>query len=134
MTLSHFTLALKLLAPVFLAVSAIHFFFGVGAEVMVGAILPSNVVVEPTLNSQNRFYGVSYALYGVLLWLCATDIKRFEPVLNAVLWVTFLASIARVITWLQYGSPAPFVIFLMATELICPPVVGLWYAKVKNAS
>jgi Domain of unknown function (DUF4345) len=129
-----FVLALKAFSPVLFLVAALHLILGVGAEVMIGAVLPMSAIVEPTLNSQNRFYGVSYALYAVVLWLCAGDLKRFEPIFKAVLWVSLLAGVSRLVAWAQYGAPAPFVVFLLATELLFPPILWLWYSRVQNVA
>jgi hypothetical protein len=127
-------LALKALAFVLLLVAGLHLVFGVGADVMVGAVLPASAVTEPSLSSQNRFYGVSYALYAVVLWLSAMDMKRFEPMFKAVLVVSFAAGVARLVAWAQYGAPAPFVVFLLATELLFPPIMWLWYSRVRNVA
>lgn len=123
---------LKVFAPVLLVVAALHLILGVSAEALLGAKLPQEVINEPSLNSQNRFYGVSYALYGVVLWLCSNDIKRFEPVFKATMWVSLFAGASRLVAWAMHGAPAPFVLFLLATELVFPCVLLLWHAKVRN--
>jgi Domain of unknown function (DUF4345) len=127
-----FLLILKLLAPILLAVSALHLIFGVGADVMLGAKLAKDAVVEPSLSSQNRFYGVSYALYGVVLWLCAKDFSRYEPIFKAMMWVSLLAGAARLFAWAQHGAPSAFIIFLLLTELIFPTVLLIWLGRIKG--
>jgi Domain of unknown function (DUF4345) len=127
-----FLLVLRFFAPVLLLVAGLHLVLGVSSEVLLGAKLPAEVVSEPTLNSQNRFYGVSYALYGALLFLCTTDIKRYGPVLKVVLWMTLAAGASRLVTWALHGAPSPFVVFLLATELAFPVLLLRWYAKVKG--
>jgi hypothetical protein len=52
-----------------------------------GAKVPAAAISDPTLDSQDRIYGVSFTLSGVLLLLCASDIPRFATVLHCVLWV-----------------------------------------------
>jgi Ni/Fe-hydrogenase subunit HybB-like protein len=69
-------LFLKWVAPVFLVV---------GAEVLLGAHVPADVLADPVLDSQNRFHGVAFTLYGVLLFLCATDLSRYAAVLRCPL-------------------------------------------------
>ena len=67
-----FALFLKLLAPIFLFVGGLHLILGLGADAMLGAQVPPDAMRDPALNSQNRFYGIAFTLYGVLLFLCAT--------------------------------------------------------------
>ncbi len=70
-------LFLKIVAPVFVFVAALHLALGTGADVLLGAKLSSEALTDPALNSQNRFYGVAFGLYGVLLYLCATDVPKY---------------------------------------------------------
>jgi hypothetical protein len=123
---------LKLSSSIFIIVALLHFFFGFGAEVMLGAVVTPETMKEASLNSQNRFYGVAFSFYGVALYLCASDIKRFEPILKALLYLFFLAGIARIVSWATHGAPAPLVVTLMATELLLPPVFLVWLRQIKN--
>ena len=124
---------LKLMAPLFCLVGALHLVFGVGADVMLGAALPAGAVADPVLDSQNRFYGVAFTLYGVLLYLCATDIDRYAPVLKALLWVFFAAGLARLVSIAVVGLPSLFVLLLTATELLLPPPL-LWWLTRRSAA
>jgi Domain of unknown function (DUF4345) len=126
------TLVLKCFAPVFILVALLHLAFGLNAEVLLGAAVPAQVLAEPTLNSQNRFYGVAFALYGVVLYLCARDLRRYESFFKAAVWVFFFGGVARLVSWATHGAPAPLVIVLAASELLIPPLLLVWYAKAKN--
>jgi hypothetical protein len=121
---------LKLAALVFFAVAGVHLIFGLGADQMLGAILLPETVSEPSLDSQNRFYGVAFSLYGVTLYICAKDLSRFRPILVAAFAVFFMAGCARLVSWAIHGAPAPIVIGLLATELILPPLLYGWLRKV----
>ena len=123
-------LVLKFFAPVFLFVGALHLALGAGADVLLGARLPAEALTDPALDSQNRFYGVSFTLYGVLLFLCATDLFRYATVLRCVWWVFFCAGIARLVSVAIHGLPPPLVLALLASELIIPPVMILWLNRV----
>lgn len=125
-------LVLEIFAPVFLIVAALHLFLGLDADALLGAKVSAEVAAEPSLDSQNRFYGVAFALYGVVLYLCATDLQRFEPIFKSALWVFFLGGVARLLSWATHGAPAPLVITLAATELVIPPLLLAWHANVKN--
>ena len=121
---------LKLAAFVFFAVAGVHLVFGLGADQMLGAVLSPATVSEPSLDSQNRFYGVAFALYGVTLYICAKDLTRYRPILVAALAVFFMAGCARLVSWGIRGAPAPLIIGLLAMEIILPPMLYGWLRKV----
>ena len=124
-----FTLLLRFTAPVFLLVGALHLALGVGAEVMLGAMLPSAALSDAVLDSQNRFYGIAFTLYGVLFLICASDLHKYATVLRAVLWVFFAAGLARLVSIAVHGLPSALVLVLLAIELILPPVLLVWLSK-----
>ena len=121
---------LKLIAPVFVVVGALHLVLGVGADVLLGAKLPAEALTDAALDSQNRFYGIAFSLYGVLLYLCSTDLPKYASVLRCILWMFFAAGLARVVSIATHGSPPPLVLVLLATEIALPPLLHLWLSKV----
>lgn len=128
----NFSLFLKITALGFLVAGALHLIFGVNAEVMLGAKIPISAITNPALDSQNRFYGTAFTLYGVLLYFCSTDLKKYELILRIVLWVYFIAGMARLVSIAVYGIPPPLVLALMASEILPPPLIFWWMAKLKN--
>lgn len=128
-----FALFLKAAAPVFLLVGALHLVLGVGADVLLGAKLPAEALADAALDSQNRFYGIAFTLYGVLLYLCATNLPKYASVLRCVLWVFFAAGLARLVSVATHGVPPALVLALLATELAMPPLLHLWLSKVLRA-
>jgi hypothetical protein len=116
--------------PDAILVGALHLVHGVGADVLLGAKIPDAAISDPTLDSQNRFYGVSFTLSGVLLLLCASDIPRYATVLRCVLWVFFAAGIARLVSIAIYGFPSAPVVALLAVELVVPPTLVWWLSRV----
>ena len=127
--MKNFTLVLKALSPLFLLVGMLHLVLGVGAEVMLGANLDEAALSDAVLDSQNRFYGVSFMLYGVLFYLCATDIEKYKPVLVSLLVVFFLAGLARVVSIATHGVPSALVLALLGSEVLLPPVLFIWLRK-----
>ncbi len=125
-----FSTTLRLASLVFFAVAAVHLVLGLGADEMLGAAVSLETLNEPSLDSQNRFYGVSFAFYGVALYICAGDLERFRPILQAALLVFFLAGCARLVSWGLRGPPVPLVMALLATELVLPPALYLWLNNV----
>ena len=124
---------LKLVAPVFALVGLAHLVLGVRADVLLGAQLPEQALNDAALDSQNRFYGIAFTLYGVLLYLCATDLRRYAAVLRCVLWVFFAAGLARLVSITTHGVPPPLVLALLASELAAPPLLHLWLSKALRA-
>lgn len=125
---------LRVIAPILVLVGALHLVLGLGADSLLGAKLPPEVIADPALDSQNRFYGTSFALYGVLLWLCASDVAKYANVLRCVLWVFFAAGVARLVSIYLHGVPPPPVLVLLMLELIAPPLVLSWLSRVPTSS
>lgn len=121
-----FSTGLRCIAPVFFVVAFLHLCLGAGAEVLLGASLSEAALSDPVLDSQNRFYGVSFSLYGVLLFLVAAEPERYRPVLAALLAVFFLAGVARLVSIMLHGLPGPLVLVLLALELLLPPLLWRW--------
>lgn len=77
---------LRLAAVVVIVVGLLHLVLSLGADIMLGAQVPPEVVRDPVLDSQNRFHDTVFALYGVLLALGAADIKRHSVTLPCCFW------------------------------------------------
>jgi Domain of unknown function (DUF4345) len=120
---------LKVIAPVFIVVSAVHLVLGVGADVLLGAKLPVAALTDAALDSQNRFYGVAFSLYGILLYVCATDLPKYATVLRCLLWVFFAAGLARFVSIAIHGVPPVLILALLATEIALPPMLHIWLSK-----
>jgi len=118
-----FATFLRVIAPLFLLVGALHLVLGLNADTLLGAKISPAVIAAPGLDSQNRFYGTSFALYGVLLFLCASNLTKYATVLRCVLWVFFAGGLARLVSIVLHGMPPPLVLLLLLSELIAPPLV-----------
>ena len=124
-----FTIFLKWLAPIPVVVGLLHLLMGPHADVLLGASLPAATLADPVLDSQNRFYGVSFMAYGVLLYLCATDIRKYAPVFVALIGFMFLGGVGRLVSLRLHGVPSPPVIALAAIELLGMPLLLLWFSR-----
>ena len=123
-------LVLKLLAPVFFIVGALHLVLGLGADALLGAKVSAEAMTDPALDSQNRFYAVAFTLYGVLLFLCSTDIPKYATVLRCVLWVFFVAGLARFVSIALHGSPPLMIWLLLVGEVLPPPLLAWWLSRI----
>ena len=120
---------LKIIAPVFFLVGALHLIFGVNADIMLGANLSDSAITDPVLDSQNRFYGTVFALYGAVFYICAQDIQKYLTLLHCALGIFFAGGLARIVSIAVYGLPSALVLGLLATELLLPPLFLYWHGK-----
>ena len=127
-----FTWALRILAVAFIAVSCLHLFFGLGADVMVGSPVTPEMMVNPSFDSQNRFYGVTFSLLGWVLLIASTDITRYRPMILAALGVLFVAGIGRAIAWALSGTPSTIIIGIVVADLLLPPLFYFWLNRVQT--
>jgi Domain of unknown function (DUF4345) len=129
MTLASF---LRIASLAYAPTGVLHLLLGLRAENLLGAGLAADAVTNAALDSQIRFYGVSFALTSVLLWIIAADLKRFRPVLTWVLAALFAGGLARFATAAQSGWPPPGVLCLHAVELLLPPNVFAWHRSTQE--
>ena len=120
---------LKTVAAVPILVGALHLVLGLNADILLGARLPASVISDPALDSQNRFYGVSFMLYGVVLFIGGADLKRYLPLVRWALWIFFAAGLARLVSITLYGLPPPLVILLLLSEVFGAPVLLWWLSR-----
>jgi hypothetical protein len=123
-------LVLRILSTAFIAVSALHLFLGTGADAMLGSPITPDMGAEPSIDSQNRFYGVTFSLLGIALLISTTDIRRYQPIIVATFAVLFVAGIARAIAWTLHGAPSPAIIVILCADLLLPPVLYVWLKRV----
>lgn len=124
-----FVLALRVLSLAFIAVAAMHLLVGMQADAMLGAPVSSLMSSDPSLDSQNRFYGVTFSLLGVVLLISATDLRRYEAMVVATLGVLFAAGIARVTAWALHGAPSPMIVGIVCADLLLPPLLYSWLKR-----
>lgn len=116
-------LALKGLAMPIGCVAMLHLALGLEADAVLGIEAASSVATDPGLSSQNRFFGVAYALYAAVFWLAATDLPRYRPVLLAALALTFVAGVSRFVPWVVFGAPPVPIVCLLLVELVGPALL-----------
>jgi hypothetical protein len=129
-----FSLCLKGFSLIIILVAAVHAVLGTEGEILIGAHWPAGFLKDATIDSQDRFYGVAFALYAVVLWQCSNDLHRFSPILKSAFAVFFLAGCARFIALAMTGMPSKEIIFLWALELVCPPILLWWHARLFRKS
>ena len=123
---------LKLMGVAIVGIAAIHVVLGPGADLMLGSGLSKQSRVDPSTDSQNRFYGAAFALYGLLLFYCSGDIVKYRTVLLICIGTFFVAGLARLVSVLQTGWPSTAIVGLLAIELVLPPLLILWLRSAKT--
>ncbi|MEE9381152.1 MAG: DUF4345 domain-containing protein [Hyphomonadaceae bacterium] len=120
---------LRPFAFVFFAVGLLHLALGPGADVLLGAELSGASRSDPVLDSQNRFYGVSFMLYGALFQLCADDLRKHAAVFRITCIFFLLGGLARLVSIAAVGLPSVPILALMASEIIGGPLLLWWHAR-----
>lgn len=101
-----------------------HALAGVGGDWFIG--LKSPEAINPSLDSQNRFYGAAFLLYGILFVYCARELLRYADILKIAFATMFLAGWVRSLAVLAHGWPTWQVSALWFTEIVLPPIAWLW--------
>ena len=128
--MSAFVLVIRLLAPITVLAGLSHVVLGLNADVLLGANAPAELRSDPVLDSQNRFYGTIFMGYGVLLFLCATDLRKYALLFRILGGFIFLGGIARLISAALHGLPTSPVVGLIIIELVVVPLLLWWHSKV----
>ena len=76
-------MVLKAMGGAIILIALTHVALGPNADVLLGSNISMSSLTDPTVDSQNRFYGAAFGLYGVLLIICSSDLDRYwnAPVL-----------------------------------------------------
>jgi hypothetical protein len=123
-------LTLRIVAVAIFGIAALHILFGPTADTWLGAVLSVESLTDPVLDSQNRFYGAAFALYGAVLWLTATDPHRYQTIFMVSQGIFFASGLTRLLAVANTGWPTSTVLFLFALELVAPPTLVLFYRRV----
>ncbi len=118
-------LTLRVIAPGFVLAGLSHAFLGLGADAMLGAQISPGMFADATLDSQNRFYGASFTIYGILIWIAAGDLTRYRTLLHILILWFFLGGLMRLVSIALKGWPSDMVWALALSELILPPILWL---------
>jgi Domain of unknown function (DUF4345) len=119
---------LKVLGTTIVAIGLLKVVMGAKADRLLDESIPLAAVMHPSIDSQIRFYGGAFSVYGVLLWLCANDITKYADVFKVLMIVFFLAGLARIPAFFLRGRPSLVIAALWALEVIVPPLLLWWQA------
>lgn len=124
-----FVAVLRLMGIVIIAAGSMHIFLGLQADQMMGANVSAQSISDPGLDSQNRFYGATFTLYGVLLLVISNNLGQYSTILRCLLWVFLGAGLVRFISVSLFGWPPLFMGLLFALELVLPITLLVWFSR-----
>ena len=125
-------LVLRIIAPGFVLARLTHVFLGLGADTLLGAHISPDTLADPSLDSQNRFYGISYTLYGALFWIAAGDLARYRTLLRILILWFFFGGLMRIVSVVLKDWPSNMIGALALSELVLPPI--LWWLMLREES
>ena len=103
------------------------------AHILIGpAAIPGAIPVNPTMDSEDRFFATLFLGFGAAHAWAAQDLWARRRVVLVLQAVFFAGGLARIVSWGSVGPPEPLFVFLGSLELLIPPLV--WTALRKQAS
>lgn len=93
--------------------------------------IPGAISVNPTMDSEDRFYATLFLGFGIAHVWAARDLARRAGVVMALQAVFFAGGLARLVSLALVGPPIPLFLFLGALELLIPPAV--WWGLTRYA-
>lgn len=131
-----FQIALKTIGGAIILIALTHVALGPNADVLLGSKISLSSLTDPTIDSQNRFYGAAFALYGVILIICSSDLDKYRSILVWTILIFFAAGLARLVSVSIVGWPPTIVVLLLFIEVFIPPLLIWWFWKLgrKNDS
>jgi Domain of unknown function (DUF4345) len=92
--------------------------------------IPGSIPVNPTLDSEDRFYATLFVAFGGALIWCSRNLRARGAPLFWLLVTFFAGGLARLVSVIQVGPPVALFQFLTGVELILPVVLWFWYRRV----
>jgi hypothetical protein len=103
------------------------------AHIAIGpAVIPGSVPVNPTMDSEDRFYATIFLGFGLALLWCAASVDHRSKFIRFLIALFFLGGCARVISILLVGPPNLFFQAMTALELLLPPLIWLLLTQVEH--
>ncbi|MCH0543301.1 DUF4345 domain-containing protein [Streptomyces sp. MUM 203J] len=101
------------------------------ADITAGpSVLPGSPGATPTLDSNYRFFAGIWCALGVVLLAAARHAGRHVSGVRVVCGAVFLGGLARTVSYLAAGAPHPLFVAGIGVELLVPPLLLLWSARV----
>lgn len=106
-----------------------------GLSVLFGAsLVPDEGTVTPDVDTEMRFFSVWYAAGGVALLSSMRRLESAGTTIRLIGAAFFVAGCARILSWIDVGSPHSLFLVLMVAELLLPLVIIPWHAAIARRS
>ena len=96
--------------------------------------MPGEIQASASVESELRFFAVFWIAYGVVALRTAPRVELETTTVRALALAMFVAGLARAVAWIAVGRPHSLFVALMIVELIGPPLVVVWQARVARSS
>jgi Domain of unknown function (DUF4345) len=96
--------------------------------------LPGESAASGTAESEFRFLNVFWIGYGAALLRVAPRAALETWAVRTLMALLFAAGLARVLAWVAVGRPDDLFVALMVIELVVPPLVVLWQARLARSA
>ena len=128
------TTAAKVLRATFYAGGVIATAAGLATVIAGAKSLPGEEAANPVVESELRFYAAFYVAYGLAVLRVAPRADHATGSVRALAGALFLAGLARAWAWQSVGEPHRAQQGLVVAELIGPPVIAAWQARVASSA
>ena len=105
-----------------LLIAAAHFVFGSRA-------IPGANVVNATVDSEDRFYAIIFAGYGLALFHAARSVVQRAKLVRFLAGLFFAGACGRIASWASAGPPNLFFKAMLTLELTLPLVIWTLQAR-----
>ena len=122
------TTGLRVFAAFAIVTGALDLSFGSALLAHSGARL-GDAATDPLLDSQMRYLGATWAGFGGVLWWAAGDLVSRGTVLKILAAAVFAGGLGRLASEMVMGPSGVLVKGFIALELLGPPVVLLFRAR-----
>lgn len=96
--------------------------------------IPGSIPVNPTMDSEDRFYATLFAAYGVALLWCIKDVERKSAFVYFLALTFFIGGLARLVSMAAVGLPNTFFIVMTVLELLIPFFMAFMQSRISRAA
>jgi hypothetical protein len=118
---------LALFGATVILISLLHVSLGPSRLLGVGAL-------DPTMDSEDRFYATQFLAYGMVVLWCVREVERKTKIVRFLALALFVGGIARLVSMAAVGPPNAFFLAMTALELGVPVLMILVQGRVSAAS